>query len=333
MYPRLPDAVLGGISGVAPFRAIARLAALEAIRRPVFLLVALSVVAGIVALPLLLNYTLGDSARMVRDSALALYFAGGLLLAAHAAGEALARELRRGTAAAVLAKPVARATFFLAKAAGVGAAIFLYSLAAWAATLLAVRAGASDLRLDWTAELPALLAVVLAPAVAGAWNHRTGRPFASAAFLLLLAFLLAALGAAAAFQTPLDRLAFPHNLSWELLEVGGLLFLCLGMAVALAAALATRLSVTPVLLLCAGFFLGGLLGDFFLGPRLADSFAARLAYAALPNVQAFWLLDALDGAAHVPADYVAACAAYAAAWSAAVLALGLASFRTLEIAG
>ena len=63
------------------FLAIARLAALEAIRRPVFLLVSLSVLAGIVLLPLLLNYTLGDSARIIRDSALALTFVGGLLLA------------------------------------------------------------------------------------------------------------------------------------------------------------------------------------------------------------------------------------------------------------
>ena len=61
--------------------------------------------------------------------------------------------------------------------------------------------------------------------------------------------------------------------------------------------------------------------------------AARAAYALLPNVQAFWLLDALDGGAHVPADYLAAAAAYAAAWAAAALALGCASFRRLEIAG
>ena len=54
------------------FLAIARLTALEAIRRPVFLLIALSSVAGIVLLPLLLNYTLGDSARIIRDSALAV---------------------------------------------------------------------------------------------------------------------------------------------------------------------------------------------------------------------------------------------------------------------
>ena len=59
----------------------------------------------------------------------------------------------------------------------------------------------------------------------------------------------------------------------------------------------------------------------------------RAAYAALPNVQAFWLLDALDVSARIPASYVALSAAYAAAWSAAALALGLASFRSLEISG
>ena len=105
-------------AAAAQFLAIARLAALEAIRRPVFLLVALSSVAGIAT------------------------------------------------------------------------ALFLYSLAALAATLLAVRAGASDLHLDWTAALPALLALLLAPACAGAWNNRTRRPFTSAAFFLLLTFLL-----------------------------------------------------------------------------------------------------------------------------------------------
>ena len=319
------------MAAVLQFLAIARLAALEAIRRPVFLLVSLSCLAGIVLLPLVLNYTLGDSARIIRDSALALYFVGGLLLAAHAAGEALERELRRGTAAAILAKPVSRAVFFLAKAAGVGAAIFLYTVAALAAALLAVRAGADDLRLDWAAALPALLALVLAPALAGAWNHRTRRPFASAAFFLLLGLLALALAVSCAFPTPFDRLAFPANFSWEILRVGLLLYFCLGMVAALAAALATRLPVNAVLLLAAGVFLFGLMGDYVLGPRLAASFAARAAYAVLPNVQAFWLLDALDAARPVPAAYLALAAAYAAAWSAACLALGAAAFQKLEI--
>ncbi len=313
------------------FAAIARLACLEAVRRPVFLLVALTVYAGIVLMPFLLHYTLGESARIIRDSALALYFVGGLLLAATAAGEALARELRRGTAATVLAKPVPRAMFFLAKTAGIAAALLLFSLAALAATLLAVRAGASEPQRDWTAALPALLAVILAPALAGAWNHRTHRPFASAAFLLLLLFLLLALGVSAALATPLDHFVFPANFDWPILRVGLLLILCLGMVVALAAALATRLQVAPVLLVCAGVFLCGLMGDCLLGPRLADSWAARATYAVLPNVQAFWLLDALDLAPTIPVDYLLLAAAYAAAWSAAVLCLGLVSFQRLEI--
>ena len=315
----------------SPFLAIFRLTALEAIRRPVFLLISLFVLAGIVLMPLLLNYTLGDSARIIRDSALALYFVGGLLLAAVSAGETFSSELRRGTSATVLSKPVSRAAFFLAKTAGVGAALALFSVAALAATLLSVRAGASDLRLDGAAALPAMLAILLAPAVAGAWNHRTRRPFASAAFFLLLVFLLLAVAVAAFFPTPLDRLVFPANFSWSLLSVGFLLFLCLAMAASLATALATRLSVTPVLLLCAGLFLFGLMADYLFGPRLDASFIARAAYAVLPNVQAFWLLDALDSAAAIPLSYLGLATAYAAAWSAAALALGIVSFRKLEI--
>lgn len=319
------------MSVAAPFFAIARLAAVEAIRRPVFLLVSLSCIAGIVLMPLLLNYTLGDSARIIRDSALALYFVGGLVLAATAAGEGLSRELRRGTAAAILAKPVSRALFFLAKAAGIAAAMLLFSVAALAATLLAVRAGANDLRLDWTAAGPALAALLLAPALAGAWNHRTRRPFTSAAFFLLLAFLLLAIVLSATFPTPLDHQSFPHNFPWPICIVGLLLSFGLGMAVALATALATRLAVSPVLLLCTGLFLFGLMADYLLGPHLVASFAARATYALLPNIQAFWLLDALDAATPIPPSYLALAAAYAAAWSGACLALGAASFQKLEI--
>lgn len=313
-----------------PFFAIARLAAIEAIRRPVFLLVSLASLGGILLLPLLLNYTLGDSARIIRDSSLALYLVGGFLLGTHAAAEGFCRDLRRGTAATILAKPVSRGVFFLARATGIALALALFSIAALAATLLAVRAGASDLRLDWAAAGPALIALLLAPALAGAWNHRTRRPFASAAFFLLLLLLLA-VATAAWFPTPLDRLTFPHNFTWNILSVGLLLFLCLGMTTALAAALATRLEPVPVLLLCSGVFMLGLMADSILGPRVDQSLAFATAYALLPNVQAFWLVDALDATVTIPPTYFWTAAAYAGAWSAAALALGAASFHHREI--
>ena len=103
------------------------------------------------------------------------------------------------------------------------------------------------------------------------------------------------------------------------------------MVAAAALTLATRLSVTPVLLLTAGLFVFGLMSDYLLGPRLATSLAARVAYAILPNVQAFWLLDALDAATPIPAAYFLGAAAYAAAWSAAALAIGIALFQRQEI--
>ena len=314
-----------------PFFAIARLAAIEAIRRPVFLLVSLASLGGILLLPLLLNYTLGDSARIIRDSSLALYLVGGFLLGTHAAAEGFCRDLRRGTAATILAKPVSRGVFFLARATGIALALALFSIAALAATLLAVRAGASDLRLDWAAAGPALIALLLAPALAGAWNHRTHRPFASAAFFLLLLLLLLAVATAAWFPTPLDHLTFPHNFTWNILSVGLLLFLCLGMTTALAAALATRLEPVPVLLLCTGVFMLGLMADSFLGPRVDQSLIIATAYALLPNVQAFWLVDALDATVTIPPTYFWTAAAYAGAWSAAALALGAASFHQREI--
>jgi len=317
--------------GLLQFIAIARLTLIEAIRRPVFLLISLVCIGGILLMPLLLNYTLGDSARIIRDSALALYFLGGWLLAALAAGETLSRELRRGTAATILAKPVSRATFFLAKAAGIAAALLLYTLAALTAVLLAVRAGASDLQLDWTAARPALLALAAALAIAGAWNHRTRRPFTSAAFLLMLLLLPVALAIAACTPTPLENLTFPHNFSWEILRVGLLLYLGLGMAAALATALATRLTLTPVLLVTATFFILGLMSDSLLGPHVTHSRLALAAYTLLPNIQALWLLDALDTAQSIPAAYLATAAAYAATWAAVPLTLGVAACQKLEI--
>lgn len=319
------------MNGPLQFVAIARLTLIEAIRWPVFLLISLASVGGILLMPLLLNYTLGDSARIIRDSSLALYFLGGWLLAALAAGETISRELRRGTAAAILAKPVAPAAFFLAKAAGIAGALLLYTLTTIAAVLLAVRAGASDLQLDWSAALPALLAPILALVFAGAWNHRTRRPFTSAAFFLTLLFLLAAIVIAAHVPTPLEHLRFPHNFSWNILRVGLLLYLGLGMAAALAAALATRLTITPVLLITTAFFLFGLMSDSLLGPHVATSRAALLAYTVLPNIQALWLLDALDTAQSIPLRYLVTTAAYATTWAAIPLALGVASCQKLEV--
>ena len=316
---------------MAAFWAIVRLTALETVRRPVFLVVTLCGLAGTALMPFFLNYTLGDAPRMIRDSSLALLSTGGLLLAAWSAAEALGGELRRGTAGVALAKPVGRGTFLLAKAAGVALAVAGHAAASLAATLLAVRAGAVEWNLDWTAEGPALAVFPVALGLAAWRNRRSGRPFASAACGWLWAGFGAALLAAACRETPLEHLAFPRNLDWGILQAGVATCLPIGMAAAAATALAVRLQPVPVLMACAALFAGGLMADSLLGPHLETSFWARAAYAVLPNGHAFWLTDALDAGRGIPAAYWAGAAAHAALWSAACLVPGAWAFRRSEV--
>jgi hypothetical protein len=316
---------------VAAFGAIVRLTALETVRRPVFLVVTLCGLAGTALMPFFLHYTLGDAPRMIRDSSLALLYTGGLLLAAWSAVEGLGGEMRRGTAGVALAKPVGRGAFLVAKAAGVALAMAGHAAASLAATLLAVRAGAVEWHLDWTAEGPALVVFPVALGWAAWRNRRSGRPFASAACAGLWIGFGAALAVAACRETPLEHLGFPGNLDWAILQAGALACLPMVMAVAAATALAVRLGTVPVLMGCAALFAGGLMADSLLGPHLEASFWARAAYAVLPNGQAFWLTDALDAGRGIPAAYAAGAVAYAAVWSAACLVLGAGAFRRAEV--
>ena len=69
--------------------------------------------------------------KLVKDSALALVFLIGLMAAVFCASNTLALELRTGTALAVLAKPVSRAKFLMAKYFGVVIALTLVFVGCW----------------------------------------------------------------------------------------------------------------------------------------------------------------------------------------------------------
>ena len=313
------------------FWAIARLTALETVRRPVCLLVTLVTLAGTSLMPFFLNYTLGDAPRAIRDSALALLYTGGVLLAAWSAAEAFGGELRRGTAAVALAKPVGRGAFLAGKACGVALALAGHAAASVAATLLAVRAGAVEWHTDWTAAGPALAVAPLALGWAAWRNRRHGRPFASAACGALWVGYGLALAVAACRAEPAGGVGFPGNLDWAIAPVGALAGLPSLMAAAAATALAVRLNTVATVSACAAVFAGGLVSGPMLGAHWGTSFWARAACALLPDGQAFWLADALDAGRGVPGPYVAGAVAYAALWAGACLALGMWAFRRSEI--
>lgn len=318
---------------IQQFFAMASLTALEAFRQPVTLLIFSTALAGMALMPVVTTHTLGESKKMVADSALALHFFLGLLLAGLAACHTLTSEIRRGTAASVLSKPVGRTVFILAKFAGVAAVMLVFSGLCTAGSILAARAATESYFIDWRAAIPMMAAVPLAYAAAGLVNYLTRRPFVSDAILALV------LAAAAAFaltawlglRTPPAPDESASFFEWRMVPVNALIAMALLVLAALALALATRLQAVPVVSICSVVFLAGLMSDYLLGRHAKESFWAAAAYAILPNWQHFWLVDALHLEEPVPLRYLGEAGLYALLYLSGILLLGIVSFRHTEV--
>src|SRR5690349_13947743 len=100
------------------FITISRNAFMELVRQPVFLLLMTFSAGFCVFLAAVPYFGFGDDPKMVKDSVLAVMLLSGLFGAVISASASVAHEIRSGTALAVLAKPVGRAQFILAKYMG-----------------------------------------------------------------------------------------------------------------------------------------------------------------------------------------------------------------------
>src|SRR5512147_1567281 len=121
------------------FVVIAINAFMELVRQPVFLLLTTASAVFEIFLATPYYFAFGDEPKLVKNSALAVMLLTGLLGAVLSASASLARELRTGTALAVLSKPIGRAQFLLAKYAGLAVALTLLVYANLVAVLLASR--------------------------------------------------------------------------------------------------------------------------------------------------------------------------------------------------
>ena len=171
------------------FVTIAVNAFMELIRQPIFLLLMTSSGVFCVFLATVPYFGFGDDPKLVKDSALAVTLLAGLLGAVLSASNSLAREIRSGTALAVLSKPVSRAQFLLAKYAGLAAALTVLTYVNLLACLLASRMGYDAYGDADVAGLGIWCGgFVLAFAAGGFSNFFLRRPFASDAVMAVLVF-------------------------------------------------------------------------------------------------------------------------------------------------
>jgi len=277
--------------------------------------------------PLLVAFPLGDSDRLVRDGALALYFSLGVYLAAAAASGSLDRDREAGWAALVLSKAVSRSRFYLARYGGVLLVLALFSLCLGLAALLSGRVGAAHDHGQSGAGLGIGLSILAAHAAAGLANYRCGRPYASMAFGLLAFALLAA---AAVPAIGLSGGAARAALAAAAVRLAPALLL-IGLALAVLAAVVMALSVRlpPAPVAAAGglvFLLGLVRAPLVDRAAAAGNRAAASAAALLPDWHLFWAADALSGGGRIPWDYVGGVGLYAVLYTAGMVLIGLALY-------
>ena len=319
--------------------AIARNGFLESIRQPIYAVVLL---AGVLALVLNANlaaYTFEDDDKLLVDLGLSTLFIAGLLLAAFLATSVLAREIENKTVLVVVSKPVARAALVVGKYVGVAAALTLAFWTLTAVFLLTVRhrvRPAADVAaaFDMPVLVFALLGGGLAIGGAALANYLYRRPFPS----MLATCLATGLTAALALTWCIDpgwRLQHPLT-DWDgqLMFALALVLEAVLVLAAIAIAASTRLGQVMTLVVCAAAFLMGLVSEHFLGPGGRAGPAAailRPIYVLVPNLQTFWMADALTQGAPITVRYLATATLYAGLMIGAVVSLAVILFQRRDV--
>lgn len=248
------------------FITIATNAFMELVRQPVFLLLMTSSAVFEIFLATPFYFAFGDEPKLVKNSTLAVMLLAGLFGAVVSASASLAREIRSGTALAVLSKPVGRAQFLLAKYVGLIVALAVLTYANTLAALLASRMafdayGSTDL----FAVGIFVSSLVVAYSLGGFSNFFLRRPFVSDAVFCVIVMLSVGFVVINFYTKEVKPQPFATGVDWRMVPASLLVLLALWVLAALALACSTRFDMIPTLAICSSLFLLGIMSDYLFG--------------------------------------------------------------------
>jgi len=250
------------------FITIATNAFMELVRQPVFLLLMTSSAVFEIFLATPYYFAFGDEPKLVKNSTLAVMLLAGLFGAVLSASASLAREIRSGTALAVLSKPVSRTQFLLAKYTGLMAALALLTYVNLVAALIASQMAFDAYGKTDLAALGIFAAgVVAAYALGGFSNFFLRRPFVSDAVFALVVTVTLAAYVIIEFTTQMRSAGETGAVDWRLVPAAVLILFALWILAGLALACSTRLDMIPTLTICSALFLIGTMSDYLFGRR------------------------------------------------------------------
>ncbi|MBI3192532.1 MAG: ABC transporter permease [Pedosphaera parvula] len=323
------------------FLTIATNAFMELVRQPVFLLLMTCSAVFCVFLAAVPYFGFGDDPKMVKDSVLAVMFLSGLFGAVLNASASVAHEIRSGTALAVLAKPVGRAQFILAKYVGLAGALAVLTYVNLLAALLASRMAFDAYGdADITGTSIYYGSIALAYLIGGFRNYFLRRPFVADAVFAVVVMTTAAFIVIEFFVQQAKPFGEVAHVDWHMVPAGILILFALLILAGLALACSTRFELIPTLAICSGLFLLGLMSDWLLGQRAQEASEAGIwwasatysvLYTLIPNWQLFWLADALETGKSIPAGYIVKALGYVIGYLGAALVLALLMFEDREL--
>ena len=313
---------------------IAKNTFIETLRQPVYSIIIIAALFLFFISPSLTMYTMSDDNKLLREIGLSTLFLTSLFIAIFSASGAVAEEIENKTITTVLSKPVQRPIFIVAKFFGVTAAVALAHYICTIALLMAIRHGVLETASathDWTVISTAAFVVGAAFLLSAFFNYVYDWKFSSTA--IVLTGIFGTLGIV--FLSLIDRnwQFNPQNNGINAMDVYGAVLLLLAaiIIVALAVALSARFNIAVTLSACIGIFLLGLVSDYTFGELAKTQLWAKICYFLVPNLQVFWIADAIYEGSEVPVKYIIISASYALCYTTAIILLAIALFQRRQV--
>jgi ABC-2 type transport system permease protein len=321
---------------------------IETIRQPIYAVIIIFALILMLLGPSISMYTLDEDIKLLRELGLSTLFLAGLFIAVFASTGTITEEIESGTITTLLSKPISRPVFVVGKFLGVTGAVIMAHALLTMTFLMATRHGvletASD-EIDWTVITAAAVAFGGAFLITALINYFYDWNFPSTA--VVLSTIFCALGIV--FLLLVDKQwkfnpADNHFSSFDLIASVLLLFAII-ILVALATLFSTRFNEVLTLTFCVGIFLLGLISDWVFGRfavrDIADPsytlmdqagiLAAKAGVILIPNLQLYWVSDAIYEIGSVPAGYLVLVSGYTALYTAGILSLSIALFQKRQI--
>ncbi|MEM9066241.1 MAG: ABC transporter permease [Planctomycetota bacterium] len=255
---------------------IARNTFVESLRQPIYLVMLLA--CGVLQVfntwtsAFSMGYTTssevsGDD-KILFDVGLATVFVCGMLLAAFVATSVLSREIENKTVLTVVSKPIGRTTVILGKYAGVAGAITIAVVVMLCFLLWGIRHGVMT-RVSDDIDYPVLifgLGSVGLSLLIGAWcNFFYNWSFSQTAVLSLGGLCLAMYPVTLLFAHDFARQPIGTDFKPQIMLAGLAVLMSMYLLTAIATAASSRLGQVMTILICAGFFVFGLMSNHFIG--------------------------------------------------------------------